>query len=354
MKCPIYIISRKQNTSPSVIVPATQSVAWSSSLTFSGTLSIVDVDSNPQTITITVSHGTVALSSTSGLTGSGNGTASLSYSGSLTAINAALNGAAYTPSSTYAGSDTMTITANDGSAGDSDNIIINVVRPAGLTYLKMTSSTVFQTSAGSTPSGTGDPVGKLLNSGSSGVANALQSSSGLRPTVSTDVPSVFTASNERSLLFDGSDDALAIADNAALSGMSQLTIVAWAKGLTVSSGLQRLYDKSFSAAYQSNMGSATGFLGGFNATNVTAPVTSVLNWNHYIFQYDGSFITGYGNNTAGTPTAKTGTIVTTAGDLYIGNRNGGGRTLNGYLKDLWIWPGILSATQRAYLLAGGA
>ena len=43
-------------------------------------------------LTLSVSAGTLTLSSTAGLTGSGDGTGSLSYSGALSALNAALDG----------------------------------------------------------------------------------------------------------------------------------------------------------------------------------------------------------------------------------------------------------------------
>ena len=48
-------------------------------------------------LTLSVSDGTLTLSSTAGLTGSGDGTGSLSYSGPLTALDAALEGMIFNP-----------------------------------------------------------------------------------------------------------------------------------------------------------------------------------------------------------------------------------------------------------------
>jgi hypothetical protein len=48
-------------------------------------------------LTLSVSDGTLTLSSTAGLTGSGDGTGSLSYSGPLAALNAALQGLIFNP-----------------------------------------------------------------------------------------------------------------------------------------------------------------------------------------------------------------------------------------------------------------
>jgi FG-GAP-like repeat len=54
--------------------------------------------SNPVwSLTLSVSNGTLTLPGTASLTGSGNGTGSLSYSGPLSAVNAALDGLTYTP-----------------------------------------------------------------------------------------------------------------------------------------------------------------------------------------------------------------------------------------------------------------
>jgi hypothetical protein len=63
--------------------------------------SIQEPDAGPLnpvwSLTVSVSAGTLALPSTAGLTGSGDGTGSLSYRGPLTAVDAALEGLTYTP-----------------------------------------------------------------------------------------------------------------------------------------------------------------------------------------------------------------------------------------------------------------
>ena len=48
-------------------------------------------------LTLSVAAGTLTLSTTAGLTGSGDGTGSLSYSGPLSALNAALDGMTFAP-----------------------------------------------------------------------------------------------------------------------------------------------------------------------------------------------------------------------------------------------------------------
>ncbi len=68
-------------------------------------------------LTLSVPAGTLTLSTTAGLAGSGDGTGSLSYSGPPSALNAALEGMRYTPSAGYLGNLTISLDAqSDGAA----------------------------------------------------------------------------------------------------------------------------------------------------------------------------------------------------------------------------------------------
>jgi hypothetical protein len=75
------------------------------SLTFSATagdtIAMQDPDASPLDptwdVTLSVTSGTLALASTAGLIGSGDGTGTLNYRGTLPALNAALEGMVYTP-----------------------------------------------------------------------------------------------------------------------------------------------------------------------------------------------------------------------------------------------------------------
>ncbi len=77
---------------------------------------IRDPDNNgtdPLQVTLTVGHGTLTLATLAGLTGSGDGTSQLTYTGTLAALNAAWVGLTYTPAPGYDGADTVTRTTND-------------------------------------------------------------------------------------------------------------------------------------------------------------------------------------------------------------------------------------------------
>ena len=98
-----------QSPSLSVRKAANQSLAFATNL--GDGIVIQDPDAPPITplwdLTLSVSDGTLTLSTTAGLTGSGDGTRSLSYSGTLAALNAALQGMIYNPAAGPPGRTTL-------------------------------------------------------------------------------------------------------------------------------------------------------------------------------------------------------------------------------------------------------
>ncbi|WP_457967939.1 Ig-like domain-containing protein [Pseudomonas sp. R4-84] len=103
-----------------------RSGAEDASVAISG-ISVSDTDSATQHVTLNASHGTLNLASTNGLTGlTGNGGASISFSGSLADINAALNGMSFRGDSNFNGAASFTLTSDDGSNTTSKTIDINL------------------------------------------------------------------------------------------------------------------------------------------------------------------------------------------------------------------------------------
>ncbi|MEW5835206.1 MAG: Ig-like domain-containing protein, partial [Pseudomonadota bacterium] len=110
------------NDTPVNHVPTGQSLNQDSSLTFSSgngnLISVSDADANGsvEQVTLTVTHGSITLSGTTGLSflvGSGTGDATMTVQGTLTDINNALAGMVYTPTAGYNGADSLQITTND-------------------------------------------------------------------------------------------------------------------------------------------------------------------------------------------------------------------------------------------------
>jgi VCBS repeat-containing protein len=101
-------------------VPDAQRVAAGAALVFSvaggNAISIADADAGSQAlrVTLTVAHGTLTLGSSAGLAGvSGDGTGVVVLTGSLSALNAALDGLTYRAPSSYDGADQLSVLTND-------------------------------------------------------------------------------------------------------------------------------------------------------------------------------------------------------------------------------------------------
>ena len=105
------------NDAPVNTVPAAQSVAEDTILPIAG-VSVADIDSSALTTTLNVSSGTLNVTAGAGVTG--NGTASVTITGTAAQINAALAGLAYTGNLNFNGGDTLTVATSDGTATDTD------------------------------------------------------------------------------------------------------------------------------------------------------------------------------------------------------------------------------------------
>lgn len=133
------LLTVQQSDQPPVnTVPGTQTVNEDTPLAFTSgnAISIADPDSTNPKVTLTVTNGTLTLGGTVGLaftTGDGTADATMTFSGSISAINTALNGLTYLGNSNFNGTDTLTITTDDqetvlpnGPLTDSDTVTINV------------------------------------------------------------------------------------------------------------------------------------------------------------------------------------------------------------------------------------
>jgi hypothetical protein len=132
------------NLPPVNSVPASVNAVEDTTFTFNGgnTISISDPDANaaPVKVTLTVTNGTISLNGTAGLTFSpvganndGSNDTTLSFTGTTTAINTALNGMTFTPTTNFFGAASLQIVTDDqgntgvgGALTDTDSTTINV------------------------------------------------------------------------------------------------------------------------------------------------------------------------------------------------------------------------------------
>ena len=118
---------------PSVTAPSAATVAENSSVTFpTNAFALIDPAAvgTSDSLTLTVSHGTLELGSISGLTISsgGTGTSAMTVSGTMPALNAAIANLVYVPNSNYVGSDALQVTLHDSTdnLSASAKVIISV------------------------------------------------------------------------------------------------------------------------------------------------------------------------------------------------------------------------------------
>ena len=107
------------NDAPVNTAPGTASTAEDATLAFTGAslISVGDVDAASLTVTLTVSNGTLTLGSLAGLTfttGDGTSDATMTFSGSKAALNAALATLTFAPTADYNGAATLTVLTSDG------------------------------------------------------------------------------------------------------------------------------------------------------------------------------------------------------------------------------------------------
>src|SRR5205823_3397411 len=133
---------RSVNDAPEITVPGGQTINEDATLVFSSgngnLISIDDIDAGHAgllQVTLTSTNGTLTLNGTTGLTftvGDGTADATMTFTGTLTNINARLAGMSYQPTADFSGSATLTITTNDqgntgsgGAKSDTDNVTID-------------------------------------------------------------------------------------------------------------------------------------------------------------------------------------------------------------------------------------
>ncbi|MGO4622958.1 cadherin-like domain-containing protein [Ensifer sp. 2TAB8] len=117
------------NDAPTNTVPGAQTVNSNTASAIAG-VAVADVDSANVSTTVSVAHGKLTVGTAGGVTVSNNATATVTISGTLTQVNAALAALSYVSDTNYGGADTLTVTSSDGSLSDIDTVALTVNAPA--------------------------------------------------------------------------------------------------------------------------------------------------------------------------------------------------------------------------------
>ena len=119
----VHINAILPNYAPVISAPTAVTIAEDATQIFSSAngnaVTVSDQNNDILTVTLSTNHGNLTLQQTTGLTftsGDGNTDASMTFSGSSAAINAALNGLRFAPTADYNGSATISLQAGDGIA----------------------------------------------------------------------------------------------------------------------------------------------------------------------------------------------------------------------------------------------
>ncbi|GGK09086.1 hypothetical protein GCM10009304_39030 [Pseudomonas matsuisoli] len=121
------------NYAPTIGAPATQTFIEDAVRVFStangNAITVNDANGDNLSVTLNTANGTLLLAQTAGLTVSGNGTGSVTLSGSISNLNNALNGLAFTPVADYNGAASISVTASDGQAAVQTTTIGMTITP---------------------------------------------------------------------------------------------------------------------------------------------------------------------------------------------------------------------------------
>jgi hypothetical protein len=270
-------------SAPAVSAPGGGSLSENGSLTLSSgnsnAISITDAaaGSNADSLALSASQGTLTLASSNGLSFSSgtNGSSTFTVSGTVTNLNAALNGLVYQPTSLYSGSDSLSVSVTD--PGDTLSASTSVT----LTVAALSAPAI---SVSASPSLTGD--GSLSLSGGNGSAlsftdsaagadsdsdslsqsvsqgtMALGSATGLSLTTGTNSSATFTASSpvasvNSALTYPG--DALSSSTNASLTVNALAAPAITASGTAPGTGNLSLVYSSGNSSAMSVIDAAAG------------------------------------------------------------------------------------------------
>ncbi len=132
----VTVVVNPVNDAPTQAVPPAQATAEDSGLTFSSAtgnaITVADLDGDTLTTTISVTNGMIDLGAFTGVTATGDGTGTVTLTGSAAAINAVLDGLTYNPTADYNGAALMSVTTTDGAASVSNTIALTVTPVADI------------------------------------------------------------------------------------------------------------------------------------------------------------------------------------------------------------------------------
>ena len=156
----------------------------------------------------------------------------------------------------------------------------------------------------------------------------------------------FSAGNQGSIVFDGTNDYVPIGTSGFPFGSSAGTLSGWAKTNTISSGYIWIVSYGTALGSQSRflgINSSTYLFGGYG-DDINASGVPLNTWFNMVGVYDGTnaFLYINGNLVSG-PTAKSWNTI--ANNAQLGRQTNGGEYWNGNISQVQVYNRALSATE---------
>jgi hypothetical protein len=153
---------------------------------------------------------------------------------------------------------------------------------------------------------------------------------------------------EWSNYFDGANDNLSVAANAAFLYTGDFTVEMWVYP-TRFVDYEFLFGTGGSGTQDQANIYANGTYVYFDGTNsVTSPTLNLNAWNHIAVTRSGTTIRAYANGVSGTSQTKSGNLGSSANAFRIGERSDGGQDFNGYISNLRVVNGTAVYTGSTY------
>jgi hypothetical protein len=281
----IFVVA---NPPAMIAAPSVESIGENSSFTFSnGTISITDPESAgtgaaTDSVALSVSDGILALGSTNGLTftAGSNSSSSMTVTGTLTNVNAALNGLVYTPNNGFVGSDSLDLLANNTTEREPWRAIVTIYVGEQPSVSAPTSQFVLEN--GSLPFNNSILVSDPFAAGISDSVSLSVANGALELGGTTGITFVSGANDSSSMTISGTLANLNAALNLQYFPNSnylgadalQLTLTDWGDGLTQSASvpISVVNAPAISAPASASLGenSSFSFAGTITATDAAA------------------------------------------------------------------------------------
>ena len=159
----------------------------------------------------------------------------------------------------------------------------------------------------------------------------------------------FSSGNGGSIVFDGTNDSVIMADNSALNTQTPSVEVwiktnatnqngFWFEKGTVNSQYS-LFQEDVRIVWRQNLATLS------SQSTLTATYLNITDWAHIVGTYTSGDRRTYINGILRTSDAQTGTINTNTGGMFIGTYGGGGYPYNGNIAIVRVYNRVLSPSE---------